>query len=305
MWASSEWSPPDNVTDFNCFAAKPVVRTADNPTLTKARASSNWLDWKIAVDAEMRLLSPEDLHCYDTVRRSEIPKGTHLLHGKMDLKTKFTTVGEFLKHKARLVCLGNLEKPDPTRDLFSPTVNSKTINLMFALAAQQGLKLRGLDIYGAFITADIEADSPVYMQLPSGLLPDVDGEPPIWKLRKTLYGLRRSPKAFYDDLSKYLMEYGYVRSANDRCLFHKRLADGRQIIFCIHVDDFAVAATDDILIDQLCTDLKHKYIVKESDTLEDFLGVHMERADGRLHLSQPARLFLMFFDFQLHLHSNY
>jgi hypothetical protein len=226
MWVSSEWSPPDNVTDFNCFTAKPVVRTAANPTLTKARASSNWLDWKIAVDAEMRLLSPEDLHCYDTVRRSEIPKGTHLLHGKMDLKTKFTTIGEFLKHKARLVCLGNLEKPDPTRDLFSPTVNSKTINLMFALAAQQGLKLRGLEIYGAFITVDIEADSSVYMQPPSGLLPDIDGEPPIWKLRKTLYGLRRSPKAFYDDLSKYLMEYGYVRSANDRCLFHKRLVDG-------------------------------------------------------------------------------
>ena len=95
-------------------------------------------------------------------------------------------------------------------------------------------------------------------------------------------------KAFYDDLSSYLMEYGYVRSADDRCLFHKRLAERRQIIFCIHVDDFAVAATDDTLIDQLCSDLKHKYIVKESDTLEDFLGVHMEAADGRLHLSQPG-----------------
>jgi hypothetical protein len=270
MWAAREWSPPDKVTDFNCFAAKPVVRTADNPTLTKAKASDNWSDWKIAVDAEMHLLSPDDLHCYDTVRRCELPKGTRLLHSKMDLKTKFTTVGEFLKHKARLVCLGNLEAPDPTRDLFSPTVNNKTINLMFALAAQQGLKLRGLDIYGAFITADIEADNPIYMQLPPGLLPDIDNEPPIWKLRKTLYGLRRSPKAFYDDLSSYLMEYGYVRSANDRCLFHKRLADGRQIMFCIHVDDFAVAATDDILIDQLCNDLKNKYIVKESDTLEGF-----------------------------------
>ena len=77
--------------------------------------------------------------------------------------------------------------------MFSPTVNNKTINLMLALAAQQGLKLRGLDIYGAFITADIEADSPVYMQLPPGLLDDIDGEPPIWKLRKTLYGLRHSP----------------------------------------------------------------------------------------------------------------
>ena len=40
----------------------------------------------------------------------------------------------------------------------------------------------------------------------------------------------------------------------------------------------------DTLFDQLCTGLKHK----ESDTLEDFLGVHIERADGRLHLNQPG-----------------
>ena len=109
----------------------------------------------------------------------------------MDLKTKRTG-----KRKARLVVLGNLEKVDVSRDLFSPTINNKTINLMFSLAAQHGFKMRGLDIYGAFITADI--DEPVYMQLPKNLLPDVNGEPPIWKLRKTLYGLRRSPNAFYD-----------------------------------------------------------------------------------------------------------
>jgi hypothetical protein len=36
---------------------------------------------------------------------------------------------------------------------------------MFSLAAQHGLKMRGLDIYGAFITADI--DEPVFMQLPA------------------------------------------------------------------------------------------------------------------------------------------
>jgi hypothetical protein len=236
----------------------------------------------------MRLLSPDDLHCYDTNRRCDLPKGNRLLHSKMDLKTKYTAVGEFLKHKARLVCLGNLEVPDPIPDRFTPTVNNKTVNLMFALVAQQSLKLRDLDIYGAFITADIEADNPVYMQLPPGLLPDIDNEPPIWKLHKTLYGLRRSQKAFYDDLGSYLMEYGYVRSANDRCLFHKRLADGRQIMFGIHVDDFAVAATDDTPIDQLCTDLKNTYIVKESDTLEDLLRVHMEQEYGRLHLSQPG-----------------
>ena len=126
----------------------------------------------------MQLLSPEGLHCYESISRSDVPRGAQILQAKMDLKIKLTTAGEYIKRKARLVCLGNLERPDPTRDLFSPTVNNKTINLMFALAAQHGLKLRGLDIYGAFITADI--DEPVYMQLPKGLRPDINGEPPIW-----------------------------------------------------------------------------------------------------------------------------
>ncbi len=59
-------------------------------------------------------------------------------------------------------------------------------------------------------------------------------------------------------------------------------------MFCIHVDDFAVAASDDGLIDDLSTALKKKYIITESDTLEDFLGVRMEEEDGYLHLSQPG-----------------
>ena len=40
MWASSEWSPPDNATDFNCFATKPVVAShskQSNPDKSKSQ----------------------------------------------------------------------------------------------------------------------------------------------------------------------------------------------------------------------------------------------------------------------------
>ena len=83
---------------------------------------------------------------------------------------------------ARLVALGNLEAPDLDRELFSSTINNKTTNLMFVLAAQHGLKIRGLDVYGAFITAFI--DSPVYFQLPKGLRPDIHYEPRSGSLRR-------------------------------------------------------------------------------------------------------------------------
>ena len=45
---------------------------------------------------------------------------------------------------------------------------------------------------------------------------------------------------------------------------------------------------DNSLIDDLCAALKLKYIIKESESLEDFLGVHMARVNARLHLSQPG-----------------
>jgi hypothetical protein len=274
---------PEDSREYISFLAR-IVCTMDNPTLRQAMAGSDYHTlWKPAVEAEMKLLSPEGLDCYDVVSVAEVPHGCQILQSKMDLKCKRHTTGDSDKRKGRLVALGNLEAPDPDRDLFSPTVNNKTINLMFALAAQHGLKMRGLDIYGAFITAFI--DSPVYLQLPKGLRPNINGEPPIWKLKKTLYGLKRAPKAFYDQLTAYLEEIGYTRSANDRCLFHRRFEDGKQIMFCIHVDDFAVAASDNSLIDDLVTALKLKYIIKQSESLEDFLGVHMEQVDGRLHLS--------------------
>jgi hypothetical protein len=61
------------------------------------------------------------------------------------------------------------------------------------------MHIKGLDIYGAFITANIAGTgTDVYVQLPKGLRSDIDGHPPIWKLNKTLYGLRRSPQGAID-----------------------------------------------------------------------------------------------------------
>ena len=60
-------------------------------------------------------------------------------------------MGAFIK-EARLVVLGNLEW-ETLQDYFSPTVHSKTLNLLLALAIEHNFILFGLDIYGAFITA--------------------------------------------------------------------------------------------------------------------------------------------------------
>ena len=144
-----------------------------------------------------------DLDVYDSVRRSEVKAGCQVLNLKMDLKTKFLANGLVDKLKARLVVLGMLERREVGENNYSPTANVQTVNLIFALAAQHNLHIKGIDIFGAFVTAPIGSDAQgddahVYVQLPKGLLPNTeDGHPPIWKLKRALYGLRRSPQLFY------------------------------------------------------------------------------------------------------------
>ena len=232
-----------------------------------------------------------DMDLYDEIPFEDIPRGAQILPTKMDFKTKYDSFGAFLEDKARLVVLGNLEW-ETLQDYFSPTAHTKTLNLLLALAVEHNFILYGLDIYGAFITAEI--DEPVYVSLPKGL-PTKQGSGRIWRLKKTLYGLKRSPRAFFDSLSAHLLSKGYLRSANDPCLFHKRTSPAEIIVFCIHVDDFAIAASHQHLIDQLKSDLKdNKYIITESDSLETFLGVHIHSQRTGIYLSQPGHLAKIF-----------
>ena len=272
-------------------ATKRVVRTDANPTLGKARHNEiDWPLWQEAIHKELTMLY--DLDCYQQIRKRDIPRYAQIIQTKCDLKTKYDSLGSFIKRKARLVVLGNTERKDIYHETYSPTVNQKTINLMLAIAAHHNMILYGLDIFGAFITADIDEGDEVYVQLPKGLADDdEDGNAPLWRLRKTLYGLNRSPLAFYSQLTNFLRANGYTRSQHDNCLFYKHNAeDNSRIFFCIHVDDFAIAATNQSLIKELCDLLKTKYILSESDNLETFLGVHIVQENGNLSFSQPGHI---------------
>jgi hypothetical protein len=94
--------------------------------------------------------------------KRDVPRGKQIIPTKMDLKTKYNASGEIIKLKARLVALGNKEWENFEQDYYSPTVAQKTINLIPALATYHEMHLYGIDIYGAFITADIDDGSRIY-----------------------------------------------------------------------------------------------------------------------------------------------
>ena len=58
----------------------------------------------------------------------------------------------------------------------------------------------------------------------------------VYRLFKALYGLKKSPRAWYDILSQFLIENHFTRGMIDKTLFHKNY-NCSSILVQIYADD--------------------------------------------------------------------
>ena len=64
----------------------------------------------------------------------------------------------------------------------------------------------------------------------------------VCKLKKSLYGLKQSPRQWYKRFDSFMMALGYNRSAYDCCVYYNKSKDGSFIYLVLYVDDMLVAA---------------------------------------------------------------
>ena len=82
-------------------------------------------------------------------------------------------------------------------EVFSPVVKHSSIRILLALVAQNELDLDQLDVKTAFLHGDFEEE--IYMTLPTGYKA-TGKEELVCKLKKSLYGLKQSPRRGTSDL---------------------------------------------------------------------------------------------------------
>ena len=77
-------------------------------------------------------------------------------------------------------------------------VRFESVRTVVALAAQQGLKLHQMDVTCAFLNGELEEE--IYMKQPEGF--EVKGkEHLVCKLRRSIYGLKQSPRCWITTLN--------------------------------------------------------------------------------------------------------
>ena len=165
---------------------------------------------------------------------------------------------------------------------------------MLALSIVLGLATKQVDYTAAFVHAPIERDpnwdnmtqleqerSGVYIEMPRGFR-----EPGmVLKLKRSLYGLRQSPRNFFLHLKSKLESVGFQQSESDPCLFM-----AKKVICLVYVDDTLFYAKDVKDIDEVIAGLRKAQMdLEEESDVAGFLGVHIKNnSNGTIELTQTG-----------------
>jgi len=217
-------------------------------------------------------------------------------------KEKKDSNGNFVKIKARMVVLGNLQK-DAT-DTEAPTARLQSFYMFILIAAKLNIPLITDDVNGAFLHASILEI--IYVILNKELTAIAIKANPLLKLYlnkdgtliaqllKCLYGLKQSPKRWYNTIIDILKKMNFLTSEHDTCVFYKN-ENGKINLLLLFVDDMLIAFQDSRVLSQFHSALTLAFgeLSTQQGEYISFLGISIRQTTDTITLSQSGYILKM------------
>jgi ADP-heptose:LPS heptosyltransferase len=108
------------------------------------------------------------------------------------------------------------------------------------------------------------------MEVPPGFN-DEQTKGKVCKLKKTLYGLKQSPRAWFDKFNKAIISFGYRQSNADHTLFIRHYKD-KITLLIVYVDNMVVTGDDKEEMARLKKLLAQVFEIKDLRKQQYFLG---------------------------------
>lgn len=246
--------------------------------MSDALSKTEWID---AMKTEI-----DSIHDNQVWELVELPEGRTPIGSRWVFKVKTNGDGSVERCKARLVAQGYSQKEGLDYDeTFSPVVRPESVRSIIALASQLGLKLHRMDIATAFLNGGLQEE--VFMKQPKGFAAKGQ-EHLVCRLKKSLYGLKQSPRCWNQTLDARLKVMGFQQSTSDPCIYTSESKSDGIFILAVYVDDILLAGKSEQKIARVKADLGSSFQLKDLGLLKYFLGVSVNRHDNKTWIGQPA-----------------
>jgi transposase InsO family protein len=251
------------------------VATLEDPlNLCEAMRSEDASKWEAAMQEEY-----DSLIANGTWELAVLPTGRKSVGCKWVFRTKKDSSGEVVRHKARLVAKGFSQVAGVDfLETFAPVAKFNTIRCILALGAALDLEIHQMDVKTAFLNGELEED--IYMSQPQGF-EEKGSEHLVCKLKKSLYGLKQSPRAWYQCIDSFFTKEGFTRSEADHSLYIKQTGEYLLIVL-IYVDDLIILASLGNKLAWLKAKLNEEFEMSDLGELMYCLGVEFVR-DRKAH----------------------
>jgi hypothetical protein len=153
----------------------------------------------------------EEVTLQDIIKSKTVPS-------KLVFDIRRNPDGSVKKFKARLVARGDLQLWETFSETYADTIDSKSINIIFAIAAQEDLESASIDIKTAFLYSPMNEE--VYLRRPKGVSDDM--MPEYVRLKKCLYGLKQAAREWKSHLHNTLIELDFTQCPSDHCVYIRK-----------------------------------------------------------------------------------
>jgi hypothetical protein len=170
------------------------------------------VSWRKVMLEEMQFI--EENHTWELV---DPPMGCRPIGLKWVYKVKRDECGAIIKHKARLVARGFIEREGiDFEEVFALVARMESVRLLLALSTAKDWCIHHLDMKSAFLNGDL-AEVVFVKQAPDFVIKGAEHK--VLQLWKALYRLRQAPRAWNAKLDATMGELGFTRCATEHALY--------------------------------------------------------------------------------------
>ncbi|XP_074347279.1 uncharacterized protein LOC141686120 [Apium graveolens] len=274
--------------EFTCLLVE-LNKSADPVIFKEAVKHECWIN---AMNSELEALELNDTWEVTTLPPSKITIGCKWIY-----KTKYLPDGKIERHKSRLVALGYKQKyGEDYFKTYALVAKMTTVRALLAVAAMEDWITLQMDVSNAFLHGEL--NETIYMKMPQGYFYkgcrinsqsiatlNAENNNLVCRLKKSLYGLKQSPRLWFHKLSQTLLNLGYIQSKSDHSLFVFH-TESKITLVLVYVDDLLICGNCDAQINYLKQMLSSSFHMKDLGPVHYFLVIEIDRSKVGFFLSQ-------------------